>query len=64
MPGRVTGRVRMSNVGRFEFILLLIVLIVGLELAARRLRLPRPPPLCWGHRDCPCARRACDWHRP
>ncbi|SAY48249.1 Sodium, potassium, lithium and rubidium/H() antiporter [Komagataeibacter rhaeticus] len=48
MPGRVTGRVRMSNVGRFEFILLLIVLIVGLELAARRLRLPPAAALVLG----------------
>lgn len=48
LPVYVTGRVRMSNVGRFEFILLLIVLIVGLELAARKLRLPPAAALVLG----------------
>ena len=38
----------MSNVGRFEFILLLIVLIVGLELVARKLRLPPAAALVLG----------------
>ncbi|AXY23592.1 Sodium, potassium, lithium and rubidium/H(+) antiporter [Komagataeibacter saccharivorans] len=40
--------VRMSNVERFEFILLLIVLIVGLDLAARKLRLPPATALVLG----------------
>ncbi|MCE2563226.1 sodium:proton antiporter [Komagataeibacter sp. FNDCF1] len=38
----------MSNVGRFEFILLLIVLVVGLELVARKVRLPPAAALVLG----------------
>ncbi|GBQ47604.1 Na+/H+ antiporter [Komagataeibacter sucrofermentans DSM 15973] len=38
----------MSNVARFEYILLLIVLIVGLELAARKMRLPPAAALVLG----------------
>ncbi|XJJ08926.1 cation:proton antiporter [Komagataeibacter diospyri] len=48
IPGTLTGMARMSNVGRFEFILLLIVLIVGLELVARKLRLPPAAALVLG----------------
>ena len=38
----------MSPVAQFEFILLLLVLVIGLELAARRLRLPRAAALVVG----------------
>ncbi|MEJ5155195.1 sodium:proton antiporter [Gluconobacter wancherniae] len=38
----------MTNVGQFEFILLLIVLIIGLELGARKLRLPPAAALVLG----------------
>ena len=37
----------MSPVARFELVLLLLAIIIVLELAARRLRLPPAAALCW-----------------